>query len=54
MQTITITTDQTIKLDYEKNWKDLVTYEDYLSILEQQAAYDNNAVGYETYARNNN
>jgi hypothetical protein len=34
-------------LDYETNWKDLVTYERYLSIKVQQAVFESNEKGYE-------
>ena len=33
--------------DYETNWKDLVTYERYLSIKVQQAVFESNEKGYE-------
>jgi len=34
-------------LDYETNWKDLVTYERYLSIKVQQYAFEKMQKGYE-------
>lgn len=42
-----ITTEETLKADYNHNWKDLVSYEGYLSIKAQQATFESNAKGYE-------
>ena len=47
-QTITLNPEEVLKLDYEHNWKDLVSYEDYLSIKAQQATFESNEKGYES------
>lgn len=44
---ITLNQEEAQRLDYEHNWKDLVTFEDYLSILSQKRAFEGNIKGYE-------
>lgn len=48
MKTITLNPEEVLKLDYEHNWKDLVSYDDYLSIKAQQAVFESNEKGYES------
>ncbi len=47
---IIINPEETSRLDYEQNWKDLVSYEDYLSIKAQQAVFESNEKGYQVYS----
>jgi hypothetical protein len=35
------------RLDYEQNWRDLVSFDDYLSIKAQQAVFESNEKGYQ-------
>ena len=51
MVTIVLNPEEAQKLDYEYNWKDLVSFEDYLSIKAQQKVYESNQKGFES---NNN
>jgi len=46
-QVIVLNPEEKLRLDYEHNWKDLVTYEDYLDIIAQTELYLSNALGYE-------
>ena len=46
--TIILNPEEHLRLDYEYNWKDLVSFEDYLNILAQKAQYNSNIKGYET------
>lgn len=48
MITIILNPEEANRLDYEHNWKDLVSFEDYLSIKAQKAAFDKNQKGYES------
>ena len=48
MLTILLNPEEAQKLDYEQNWKDLVTFEGYLSIKAQQAVFESNQKGYES------
>jgi hypothetical protein len=52
MITIILNPEEAQRLDYEQNWKDLTTFEGYLSIMDERAAYKNNAKSYEIYAYN--
>jgi len=47
---IILNPEETLRLDYEYNWKDLVTFEDYLSIKAQQEVFESNQKGYEVAA----
>lgn len=47
MTTIIINPEEAARLDYEHNWADLVSFEDYLNIKAQQESYSANAAGYE-------
>jgi hypothetical protein len=47
VKTIIINKEEAQRLDYEHNWKDLVSFEGYLSILAQRAVYESNQKGYE-------
>ena len=47
MITICLNPEEVSKLDYEHNWKDLVSYDDYLSIKAQQATFESNERGYQ-------
>lgn len=51
MHTILLNPEEAAQLDYEQNWKELVSFEDYLSIKAQQAVYESNAKGYESAIR---
>jgi hypothetical protein len=44
---IVLNPEEKLRLDYEHNWKDLVTYADYLNIIAQTESYLSNALGYE-------
>jgi hypothetical protein len=46
-KTIILNPEEAQRLDYEHNWKDLVSFDTYLSIKAQQQAYDSNEKGYE-------
>lgn len=46
----TIVTEQSLKLDWECNWKSLVSYEDFLSIKAQQNVFESNEKGYQVYS----
>ena len=48
MLTIILNPEEAQKLDYEQNWKDLVSFEDYLAIKAQQAVFESNQKGYES------
>lgn len=48
MTTIVLNPEEVQKLDYEQNWKDLVSFEDYLTIKAQQAVFESNQKGYES------
>jgi hypothetical protein len=50
MITIELNPEEAQRLDYEQNWKDLVTYEGYLSIKSQQALFESNEKGYQVYS----
>ena len=47
MITIILNPEEAQRLDYEKNWKDLISFENYLSIKQQQNVYESNQIGYE-------
>jgi len=44
---IDVNPEETLRLDYEQNWKDLVTFESYLSIKAQEAIFKSNEKGYQ-------
>lgn len=46
--TIVLNPEESDRLDYEHNWKDLVSFEGYLSIKAQKAVFDSNHKGYES------
>ena len=48
MKTIILNPEETLRLDYEHNWKDLVRFEDYLSIINQRKQFRLNERGIET------
>jgi hypothetical protein len=48
---IILNPDEKARLDYEQSWKDLMSFEDYLSVLAQRKSYEANAKGYETTVR---
>ncbi len=50
MKTIVLNPEEAQRLDYEQNWKDLVTFEDYLSIKAQQQVFESNEKGYQVYS----
>lgn len=39
MITIILNPEETLRLDYEHNWKDLVSFETYLSIINQRKQF---------------
>ena len=47
MKTIILNPEETLRLDYEANWKSLISYENYLSIKDQQEVYERNQKGNE-------
>ena len=47
METIILNPEEAMRLDYEANWSELVSFEDYLSLKAQKAAYESNQKGYE-------
>jgi hypothetical protein len=47
MITIVLNSEEAQRLDYEHNWKDLVSFEDYLSIKAQRALFESNEKGYQ-------
>jgi hypothetical protein len=49
-QTIVLNPEEAQVLDYERNWKSLVSFEDYLSIKAQQKVFESNARGYDVYS----
>jgi hypothetical protein len=44
---IILNPEEAKRLDYEAYWKDLVSFEDYLSIKAQQAVFESNERGYQ-------
>ena len=50
MITIELNPEEALRLDYEHNWKDLVTFEGYLSIKVQKEVFNSNARGYDMYS----
>lgn len=46
-QVIVLNPEEKLRLDYEHNWKDLVTYADYLNIIAQRESFLCNELGYE-------
>ena len=44
---IVLNPEEALRLEYEHKWSDLVTYEDYLSIIAQRESYSANVAGYE-------
>jgi len=50
MITIILNPEEAQKLDYEQNWKHLVSFEDYLSIKAQQAVFESNEKGYQVFS----
>jgi hypothetical protein len=50
MITIILNPKEAQKLDYEQNWKGLVSFKDYLSIKEQQKVFERNEKGYQRYS----
>lgn len=50
MKIIVLNPEETQRLDYEQNWKDLVSFEDYLSIKAQQQVFESNEKGYQVYS----
>lgn len=51
---INLNPEEAQRLDYEDNWKDLVTFEDYLSILSQKRVFESNIKGYERSSSSQN
>lgn len=51
MDDIILNPDEALKLEYEQNWEDLISFEHFLSIKAQQAVFESNAKGYETVIR---
>lgn len=47
---IVLNPEEAERLDYEQNWKDLVSFEDYLSIKAQQKVFESNENGYQVYS----
>jgi hypothetical protein len=47
---IVLNPEEAQRLDYEHNWKSLVSFEDYLSIKAQQAVFESNEKGYQVYS----
>ena len=50
MITIILNPEEAQRLDYEHNWKDLMTFESYLSMKAQKAVYESNEKGYQVYS----
>ena len=46
-QVIVLNPEEKLRLDYEYNWKDLVSYADYLKIITQRKSFLCNELGYE-------
>jgi hypothetical protein len=44
---MTIVTEQSLRLDWECNWKHLVSYEDFLLIQAQRSVFLSNEKGYQ-------
>lgn len=44
---IVLNPEEKLRLDYEHNWKNLVTYADYLNIIAQRESFLCNELGYE-------
>lgn len=47
---IDVNPEETLRLDYEQNWKDLLTFESYLSVKAQQAIFESNEKGYQVFS----
>ena len=50
IQTIVLNPEEALRLDYEQDWKDLVSFENYLLIKAQQAVFESNEKGYQVYS----
>lgn len=50
MNEIILNPEKGLRLDYEANWEDLVSFEDYLSIKAQQKVFESNEKGYQRYS----
>lgn len=48
--TIILNPEEALLLDYEHNWKSLVSYTDYLSIIAQRTIFESNEKGYQVYS----
>ena len=49
MITITLNPEEEARLEYlEHKWDELMSFEDYLDVRDQRAAFDSNARGYES------
>jgi len=46
-QVIVLNPEEKLRLDYEHNWKDLITYADYLNLIAERKSFLRNALGYE-------
>jgi hypothetical protein len=44
---IVLNPDEADRLDYEHNWKKLISFDDYISIKIQKATFENNEKGYQ-------
>lgn len=49
---IILNSEEALKQEYEQNWKDLVSFKDYLSIKAQQKVFESNQKGYERIKNN--
>ena len=47
---IDVNPEETLRLDYEQNWKDLLTFESYLSVKAQQTIFESNEKGYQVFS----
>jgi hypothetical protein len=50
VKTIVLNPEEAQRLDYEQKWKDLISFEDYLSIKAQQQVFESNEKGYQVYS----
>jgi hypothetical protein len=50
MVTIILNPEETQRLDYEQNWKNLVSFDHYLLIKAQRAVFKSNEKGLQPYS----
>ena len=47
---VVLNPEEAQKLDYQNNWKDLISFKNYLSIKAQQKVFESNEKSYQVYS----